>query len=335
MTKVSVIIPVYNVEKYLRECLESVVRQTLRDIEIICVDDGSTDGSPDILREFAQNDKRFVIISQSNQGQGVARNKGIENAKGEYIAFVDPDDWIEVDAFEKLYDFSVKNSAEITHFNYKEYLNGNYKYKDLSKKFLKKYKYNVLKNLYYSYKNMGKNFLVDLDISCCTYFIKREFLNKNNVRFAPYRIAEDHLFTVKNVLLAPKIFFINEYFYNYRVREGSSVENLSDENFCVFDIISLLSEFVDGLNDRERLLKEFENYKIALLAKRYTHVPKESRKKYENFCLNLLGEKGYKKMLLRSNGVNNMFEWLFSIKNCREFGKKVKYVTIFGHKRSL
>ena len=92
MPKVSVIIPVYNVEKYLKQCLDSVVNQTLKDIEIICVNDGSTDNSLEILEEYAQKDNRIIIISQENQGQSVARNIALEKATGEYVGFVDSDD---------------------------------------------------------------------------------------------------------------------------------------------------------------------------------------------------------------------------------------------------
>ncbi|RAI11984.1 MAG: glycosyltransferase family 2 protein [Candidatus Melainabacteria bacterium] len=111
--KVSVIVPVYNVEKYLRECLESLVNQTLKDIEIICINDGSEDSSLEILNEYASKDSRFVIINQENSGQSVARNKGFDVAKGEYIGFVDSDDWVDLNFFENLYSEAVKNNSDI------------------------------------------------------------------------------------------------------------------------------------------------------------------------------------------------------------------------------
>ena len=95
-SKISVIVPVYNVEKYLKRCLNSLVNQTYTNIEIICVNDGSKDNSLNILNEYAQKDNRIVVISQENQGQGIARNKGLEIAKGDYIGFIDPDDFIDV-----------------------------------------------------------------------------------------------------------------------------------------------------------------------------------------------------------------------------------------------
>ncbi|MCI8503195.1 MAG: glycosyltransferase, partial [Dorea sp.] len=103
MAKVSIIIPVYNVERYLAECMESVVTQTLRDIEIICVNDGSTDGSFKILKEYEKRDKRVTLISQENRGYGYAMNRGIMHASGEYIGIVEPDDYIVPDMYQDLY----------------------------------------------------------------------------------------------------------------------------------------------------------------------------------------------------------------------------------------
>jgi glycosyltransferase involved in cell wall biosynthesis len=113
MPKVSVVVPIYNVEKYLRQCLDSIVAQTLYDIEIILVNDGSTDSSPKIIEEFAQKDKRIVVIDQKNGGLGKAYNAGINAAKGEYIGLVESDDWIEPDMFALLYKAAAGHNADI------------------------------------------------------------------------------------------------------------------------------------------------------------------------------------------------------------------------------
>ena len=110
--KVSVIIPVYNVEKYLRRCLDSVINQTLQELEIICVNDGSTDNSAKILEEYRRKDNRIIILNQENLGQGIARNLGMKIAKGKYIGFVDSDDWIDLNFFEKLYASAEKYKAD-------------------------------------------------------------------------------------------------------------------------------------------------------------------------------------------------------------------------------
>ena len=94
MTKISAILPVYNVEQYIKDSLDSIINQTMDDIEIICVNDGSLDNSLQVLEEYAQKDARIKIISQENQGQGIARNNGLKIANGEYITFIDPDDWL-------------------------------------------------------------------------------------------------------------------------------------------------------------------------------------------------------------------------------------------------
>ena len=112
MAKVSIIIPTYNVEAYLVECMESVVRQTLKDVEIICINDGSTDGSLKILQSYAKKDERIVIVDKENGGYGMAMNIGIERATGEYIGIVEPDDFVPLSMYEDLYEIASKNQLD-------------------------------------------------------------------------------------------------------------------------------------------------------------------------------------------------------------------------------
>ena len=121
MAKVSVIIPVYNVEPYLKQCMDSVVGQTLKDIEIICVDDGSTDGSLDILKEYATEDSRIQIIEQKNAGAGAARNNGMRHATGKYLSFLDSDDFFEPRMLEKAYDLAEKDQADFVAYKSDQY----------------------------------------------------------------------------------------------------------------------------------------------------------------------------------------------------------------------
>ncbi len=111
--KVSIVLPIYNVSEYLRKSLNSLVKQTLQEIEIICINDGSTDNSLEIVKEYAKRDNRIVVVDKKNEGQGIARNLGINMAKGEYIGFVDPDDWVKPDMYEKMYNQAKKFSSEI------------------------------------------------------------------------------------------------------------------------------------------------------------------------------------------------------------------------------
>ena len=111
MAKVSIIIPTYNVEMYLVECMESVVNQTLKDIEIICINDGSTDGSLEILKSYAQKDDRIVLVDKENGGYGIGMNIGLDKATGEYIGIVEPDDFIPLNMYSDLYEKAVENDG--------------------------------------------------------------------------------------------------------------------------------------------------------------------------------------------------------------------------------
>ena len=116
MTKISIIVPVYNVEKYLKECLDSLINQTLEDIEIICINDGSTDNSLAILEEYQKKDSRIKVFSQKNQGVSAARNLGIEKATGEYLTFLDSDDRLELNTCEILYKETIAKNSDFLFF---------------------------------------------------------------------------------------------------------------------------------------------------------------------------------------------------------------------------
>ena len=122
MIKVSVIIPIFNVEKYLKKSLDSVVNQTLKEIEIIAIDDGSTDNSLNILKEYQNTDDRIIIFEQENKGPGEARNLALNHVKGEYVFFLDSDDWIELNTLEKLYNNAIENNCDLVLFDSIEHL---------------------------------------------------------------------------------------------------------------------------------------------------------------------------------------------------------------------
>ena len=128
--KVSVIVPVFNVEEYLSTSLDSILNQTLKDIEIICINDGSTDASLDILENYAKKDARIKIISKKNEGQGIARNIGLDNAQGEFIAFVDSDDFIKEDMLEKSYEKSVSKNLDLVMYKISSFDNETHEIND-------------------------------------------------------------------------------------------------------------------------------------------------------------------------------------------------------------
>ena len=334
MAKVSVILPVYNVGEYLKECLDSLINQTLKDIEIICINDGSTDNSPEILEQYAQKDSRFIIVSQENRGQGIARNKGVEIAGGEYIQFIDPDDWVETDMLETLYRFAENNASKVVKFNYTEYndYTGMKKEHNFAEFIKKKYGYDLAKTPYYSWKLLKDGCLYDLGLNVWSSFYSAEFIKENNIKFAPNKHAEDHLFANEARLLADKVDYLDKSLYFYRRRKGSSVCQKTDDNFCIFDNIELLKSFLIEHNLYQELNDEFSKY-VRVVLKWHYMVPEESKGKYEKLCERFFSSgRDYKKFLKELKKQKSFIEQIFSIKN--EYIDVIKYkvITIFGVK---
>lgn len=214
MPKVSIIVPVYNTEKYLSVCLDCLINQTLFDLEIICVNDCSTDGSLAILQKYASHDNRIKIINFSeNKGVSVARNTGIENATGEYIGFVDSDDLVDKEFFEKLYISAKDNDADICRAEImREETNGN--------KTTSNFNQNIIKY------NDKLFFYVDFT----TAIYRLEFLNKNKILFPETRrIAEDLIFLNNAVLKCNKVCTAQDIYYHY-IRRSDSV-TMSEVSF--------------------------------------------------------------------------------------------------------
>lgn len=225
MPKVSVIIPVYNVEKYLRQCLDSVVNQTLKDIEIICVNDGSTDNSQQILEEYAKKDKRIKLINQENQGQSVARNNGIEITNGEYIFFLDGDDYLNTDCLEKMINkilspqIDIITSYGIAFADNKDDLEL-IKIADSHKSWLRMSNFCTLQVNIQNLSSIG-NF-----VSTVVWgkLFKREFIKKNKLLFINKKVFhEDDGFFIKYMSCLPLIQSTNILSINYRIRKNSTM----------------------------------------------------------------------------------------------------------------
>lgn len=218
--KVSVIIPVYNVEKYLEECISSVLEQTLTDIEIICVDDGSTDHSYDILCKLQKKDDRIVILRQQNEFAGVARNKGIEAAKGDYLVFLDSDDFFEKDLLEKMYMACTQQNADICVCDADNYDNSTGKY------FTTGYyhKAAVPTQKTFSKKELGVNtFLFCYPMPWNKMFSKK-LIDQYELRFQKIRKTNDLGFVYMAIACADSITVIDDKLIHYRVGLDSSLQ---------------------------------------------------------------------------------------------------------------
>lgn len=203
MPKVSVIVPIYNTEKYLRKCLDSIINQTLNDIEIICINDGSTDSSAEILEEYATHDNRIRIITQANSGLSEARNSGMRIAAGEYIGFVDSDDYIDLDYYEKLYCTAIKNNADIA-------CSGIIRESDKKNKILIRYE---KEEVFTTIKNKFENAKVPEHCYVWNKIYKTEKLKEHNLEFKRGVVYEDLLFTpdalehLDNMVVVPNILY--------------------------------------------------------------------------------------------------------------------------------
>ena len=175
MPKITVIIPIYNVEKYLQQCLESVVTQTLQDIEIICVNDGSTDESLNILKTYAEKDNRIKVIDKPNSGYGASMNLGLSLATGEYIGIIEPDDFVKSEMFFDLYEIARENDADVVKSDYYEFFTK----KQQTRKSGKISR--SLTNRVVNAKDEPKILKIIPSIWSAIY--KRSFLQKNNIKF--------------------------------------------------------------------------------------------------------------------------------------------------------
>ena len=214
--KVSIIIPVYNVEKYLPFCIESCINQTLKELEIILVNDGSTDNSLAICEKYAKSDSRIKVINKQNEGVSVARNIGIEAAQGEYIQFTDADDWLAPCALEHSYKIGQDNCADIIYFGFNQIEKGESFSKNIE----------ILTRLGQDCSNLFE--LQWLTFTIWDKLYKKDFINKNNIRFiAGLKTAEDGVFNLSCVFQNPRQVFLPECLYNYRyLRPGSATETL-------------------------------------------------------------------------------------------------------------
>lgn len=211
MAEISIIVPVYNVEKEIRKCLDSIKNQTYGDFEVLCVDDCGKDSSMDIVREYAQKDNRFKILThEHNRGVSAARNTGLDNASGEYTMFVDSDDWLETNALEIIKDNFDKSKSEVIVFNiYNCYPDGKKEINDTTN--FKKTQALLTENNLNTFIGVVWN-----------RAYKTSLINDNHIRFPEGMIIEDSDFTFKISMHLKSVFIIEDVLYNYlRNREGS------------------------------------------------------------------------------------------------------------------
>lgn len=258
--KVSVILPVYNVEEYLRKCLDTIVGQTLKEIEILCVDDGSTDGSPEILREYEKKDQRIKVLTQQNAGAGAARNLGLRHAKGKYLSFLDSDDFFESNMLEKAYEQAELYRAEMVVFGSNQYLTEKNEYKEtpwtLRVQELPPY-------APFGHRQMTDNiFKVFVGWAWDKLFLKT-FVEAKHLTFQEQRSSNDLLFVFSAVALAKRIAVVDEVLAHQRRDTKDSLSKTREKSWdCFYMALTALRKRMQEEEIFAEVEKDFVNYAL-------------------------------------------------------------------------
>lgn len=294
MTAFSVIIPVYNDERYVKECLDSLSKQSFSDFEIICVNDGSTDETHNVLKSYAYKFPKYKIINQENKGLSMSRNIALECAVGEYIYFVDSDDILKENTLEIIWSKCKEYKLDALFFSFENFTN--------SEAMKDKYS-NMLSSLkrvgfYVQQPITGQNLLLEFIkndeyyVTVWTQVVRREFLKKNNIQFYPGILFEDNLYTLQILLKIQNAMCINDILYRKRIRENSIVtrkENADNIKGFLITIIEMLKMqkdiFYESQSVEQEVLCIIEK-NIMQVKKRYKRLEVDEIKKLKDMLNN-------------------------------------------------
>lgn len=278
MVKVSVVIPVYNVENYLRDCLDTIVNQTLKDIEIICINDGSKDKSLDILNEYAEKDSRMTVISQENGGHAVATNYGMSLAKGKYLFLMDSDDILSLTALEDTYNLAEEKNVDFVLFkaiNYDDATDSYYETEVYSMDKLAK----KVGDKVFNYKDAGDT-IFDIAVTPWTKLYNREFIERIGAIFPPGLVFEDNVFFWKVFLSAERIYFHKEFLFTRRWYSTSST-TAGDKRFLdSIDVYNLVWDTFHDFGIFEDFKSTLYNRKVSLGYMRFSKIKPEFKDLY-------------------------------------------------------
>lgn len=304
--KVSIIVPIYGVEKYLHQCVDSILAQTLKDIEIILVDDGSKDKCPQIVDEYAKKDNRIVAIHQPNGGYGRAVNHGLKVATGEYIGIVESDDWIEPDAFEILYNAAKKNKADMVKADYVFFDNDTNIETHSSPMSISE----KLKEVIFCPTEKNPDIIWNGHPSIWACLYSHKMLQNNKIKFMETSGAsfQDMGFKIKTFAVSKRFYYLPKVILHYRKHANNSDKNNS-KVFSVCDVHNdvnnWLSENRPDLKNLNQILNRcwFSNYLWNL--KRLSGIPKKDFHKHFSYeCKKVYDLKGFKKVYFNDK------EWL-------------------------
>ena len=260
MPLVSVIIPVYNVEQYLRQCIDSVRAQTLFDIEIICVNDSSTDGSLKILEEYAQKDERIKVVTQPNGGAGAARNRGLSMASGKYLSFLDSDDFFEPEMLELAYQKAEEDKADFVVFNSDQYYTDKKKFINVSWTLREK---ELPPYTPFNHRQMTDNIFKVFVGWAWDKLYNREFVLQNHLLFQEQRTSNDLLFVFSAVAIAKRISVVKKVLAHQRRDAKDSLSKTRENSWhCFYDALTALRERMVSEGLYREVEKDYINYAL-------------------------------------------------------------------------
>ena len=310
--KVSVIMAVYNVDMYLQQCMDSVVNQTLYDIEIICVDDGSTDKSLSMLKEYESKDKRVKVYTQQNKGAGAARNLGLKYATGVYLSFLDSDDFFELDMLEKAYNKIKESQAQIVVFrsdqyreDLKEFLQVNW---TLRKNELPPYRP-------INYRNMNGNVFKVFVGWAWDKLFEKKYIDEHGLLFQEQRTSNDMLFVFSAVAFADRIEILDEVLAHQRRNNPNSLSNTREKSWdCFYNALIALREALINHGNFWEYEQDYINYALHFSLWNLDTITGDKKKllydqlKKEWFAE--LGVKGRKEKYFYNKGEFNKFRMI-------------------------
>ena len=287
--KVSVIIPVYNTEKYLCQCLDSIANQTLKEIEIICVNDGSTDASLQILEEYAKKDSRFSVYSEINKGQSSARNLGLSHAAGRYIYFMDSDDILDLNCLTTVFEEASKRDLDVIYFD-----GSSFSEDGVANEMSEKYSRYYTREHTYEGTYRGCDLFAEMyhngeyRVSPCLQLIRRKLLAEKDIWFVPGIIHEDNIFSFEVILQADKAAYTHASLFSRRVRASSTMTaSRTYKNVIGYFVCYLeMQKFLDSINIDDDVRDEAAmcNFRILHNARNdYKAITPEERYAYEAF----------------------------------------------------
>lgn len=331
--KLSIVIPVYNSYQYLDKCLESVCNQLNRNYEIICINDGSTDNSLKILNKYKKVFTNIKLINQENHGTGHARNIGIKIATGDYICFVDSDDYIHKTYIKELTSFLEEKNPDVVLCNHINVRNNEYEYFNFAE-LINQYSGLRIDEIGWFNKNqLYLNKVLTMPKWAWSYVCKRTFLIKNKILFGDAVLSEDVIFTTKILFEAEKIYFFNRYLYYYTIKENSTVSSIN--KYFYFDTFKMFDEIIRYFKNKNYFYKnklkyELNNFFTDILYRHYDRVPLNFRKTYKYDAYKYITHENYIKFLKNIDEDHSTLANFFCIKVTKYGSHEYAYINICG-----